>query len=105
MTRSTVPEPKTDRDATVSAYSGGSPPRPPTAHISADKTQCPKGHPLDSPGSYYITKTGLHQCMACRLEYLAAWRVWYDDPARLAAEAQAIADERARRAIEVRERR
>jgi hypothetical protein len=80
-----------DRNATTNAFSGGSPP------------QCPKGHDLSDPDSYYMTLTRQQKCIRCRIAAAAALHEKHE--AQRPAIEQARAAEKARRAAEREERR
>src|SRR6266566_8039874 len=73
MAANALLEPTSDRNATANEFSGGSPPLPGrTRAVHRGATQCPQGHSFSDPGTYYLTRSGLLQCIQCRLAYIKA---------------------------------
>jgi hypothetical protein len=76
VTLPTVPETPTDsapsREATVMAFSGGS---PPNRTYLVTTTKCSQGHDLTDPANFYLTPTRTKKtCLPCRLQYIEYWR-------------------------------
>jgi hypothetical protein len=97
MTRSTVLQPSIDRETTVMAYSGGSPPALPL-HI----TMCPRNHPITDPDTYFLSPAGKTKtCAICRMAWTKQFLSRQIDSAvqaeRAARKTQQDADRLARR--------
>src|SRR6266536_2377207 len=91
-----------DRETTVMAFGGSSPPRPPAA-VLISILKCVRGHSLINPDDYFISDTGTRKtCRICRLTYLEQWAAYVE--ANREVEGQRIAAERAKRALERQER-
>jgi len=101
MTGTTLPQSIADRETTVMSFSGGSPPRS-TVTVSPDKTVCPNGHSLQSPTSYYVTDSGRHACIQCRIDY-ATYLIAKIEAERPVRDLQ-LAEEKAMRIAERRQR-